>query len=77
MVDVGVCTWSRASAIAWSRALTAAKAESDWNWVIIKENAAIAVEKAMADWVITPNSTLPAMYAGAMIKAGMIWIIQL
>jgi len=45
----------------WSRALTAAKAESDWKCVTIRENAATAVEKAMADWVITPNSTLPAM----------------
>jgi hypothetical protein len=44
-----------------SLASTAAKLEMDWNWVTTKENAATAVEKAAADYVITPNSTRPAM----------------
>jgi hypothetical protein len=60
-----------------SLAIAAARAESDWNWLTTREKAATAVANAPADWVITPNSILPAMYAGAMIKAGMIWIIQL
>ena len=45
--------------------------------VTTREKAATAVANAPADWVITPNWIWPAMYAGAMIKTGMIWIIQL
>jgi len=68
---------STASAIEFSLSMTAASAESDWNWLTTMEKAATAVANAPADWVITPNSIWPAMYAGAMINIGMIWIIQL
>ena len=44
---------------------------------MISDNAFTISVKAMADWVITPNSTCPAMKDGATIKAGMIWISQL
>jgi hypothetical protein len=60
-----------------SRAATAAKFEMGWYWVTTRENAATTVENAIADWVITPNSISPRMKAGAMIRAGIIWIIQL
>ena len=43
----------------------------------MREKAATRVENAIADWVMTPNSILPSMKAGAMMSAGMIWIIQL
>ena len=77
IADDLACAGSTASAIELSLAMTAARAESDWNWVTMREKAATDVANAPADWVITPNSILPAMYAGTMIKTGMIWIIQL
>ena len=58
----------------WRRAVTAVKAEIDWNWVTMSENAPSRVAKAMVDWVITPNSASPKMNIGAMISAGMIWM---
>ena len=71
------CFRSSAPSNEFSRATTAEKFEIDWYWVMISENAATSVAKAMADWLITPNSISLLMNAGAMIKAGMIWIIQL
>ena len=53
---VVVCDCSIASTRELSRAITAAKVEIDWNWVTINENAPTSNEKAMADWVITPNA---------------------
>ena len=40
-----------------SRAITAAYDEIDWNCVTISENAPSRCENAIADCVITPNST--------------------
>ena len=57
-----------------SRASTAAYDEIGWNCVTISENAPIRCEKAIADCVITPNSTRPRMKSGPTISAGMIWI---
>ena len=57
-----------------SRASTAAYEEIDWNWVTISENAPSRCENAIADCVITPNSTSPRMKSGPTISAGMIWI---
>ena len=59
---------------AFSRAMTAANDEIDWNWLTISENAPRSWAKAIADWVTTPNSTSPRMNSGATIRAGMIWI---
>ena len=53
---------------------TAVKLEICWNCVTISENAPNSAAKAMADCVITPNSTDPSMNNGATISAGMIWI---
>ena len=54
--------------------MTAVNEEMDWNWVMISENAPSSCENAIADWVMTPNSTSPRMNSGATIRAGMIWI---
>ena len=54
--------------------MTAANEEMDWNWLTISENAPSSWAKAIADCVMTPNSTSPRMYSGATIRAGMIWI---
>jgi hypothetical protein len=42
--------------------------------VTISENAPIRCENAIADCVITPNSTWSRMNSGPTISAGMIWI---
>ena len=57
-----------------SRVSTAAYDEIDWNCVTISENAPIRCENAIADCVITPNSTWSRMNSGPTISAGMIWI---
>ena len=75
--SVVVCDCSTAVERELSRATTAAKVEIDWNCVMINENAPTSSEKAMADWVITPNSMSPSMKPGATIKAKIIWISQL
>ena len=62
---------SNASSSEPSRETTAAYVESDWNWVTMNEKAATSVVNAIADWVITPNSTSPRMNTGAMITTGM------
>ena len=71
---VTACACSIASASEPSRAITAVNEEIDWNCVTINENAPSSWEKAMADWVMAPNSTSPRMKSGATIRAGMIWI---
>jgi type IV secretion system protein TrbJ len=45
--------------------------------VSASQSSITSIEKAIADWVITPKAMSPFMKAGAMIKAGMIWISQL
>jgi len=67
-------TPSSASASDPRRAITAANEEIDWNWVTTSERAPSKAEKAIADCVITPNSTSPRMKSGATTRAGMIWI---
>ena len=54
--------------------MTAVNDEIDWNWLMIKENAPRSWANAIADWVMTPNSTSPRMNSGATNRAGMIWI---
>lgn len=56
---VVVSDCSKASTSELSLETTAAKFDSDWNWVMIRENAPTRYAKAMADWVITPNSISP------------------
>ena len=54
--------------------MTAANEEIDSNWLTMSENAPRSWAKAIADCVITPNSTSPRMNSGATIRVGMIWI---
>ena len=63
------------SASAFSRASTAAYDEIAWNCVTTSEKAPSRCENAIADCVMTPNSTSPRMKSGATISAGMIWIM--